>query len=306
MLNLRARQYEPAQARFSQRDSLKGSVASPRSLNAYLYCQNDAINFFDASGAAMVAVNMTDGGGGRKSDSSTSSFLQKGSQIIKTVASAAASAAAVAKAANDQALKKGLVNSILKESRDPVAQLQRVRENRAQAQATTPTVVGHSFLRSVKKFACMTQEEYDAGDEVYGSQLSSSTQSPTPQPTPKPTPQPGPAPSPTPPSAITSESGSRSIWKDLGDMWFGAESRITHQTEISSKTIFNAAFGDNMIADWFNFWSPVNIEVGAGERFVLSSSGDSSKTFSYYLERKFSMAINRIKIWIIRHGCLYT
>ena len=123
-------------------------------------------------------------------------------------------------------------------------------------------------------------------DEVYGSQLSSSTQSPTPQPTPKPTPQPGPAPSPTPPSAITSESGSRSIWKDLGDMWFGAESRITHQTEISSKTIFNAAFGDNMIADWFNFWSPVNIEVGAGERFVLSSSGDSSKTFSYYLEQR--------------------
>ena len=63
MLNLRARQYEPAQGRFSQRDSLKGWATSPRSLNAYLYCQNDAINFFDASGAAMVAVNMTDGGG---------------------------------------------------------------------------------------------------------------------------------------------------------------------------------------------------------------------------------------------------
>ena len=59
MLNLRARQYEPAQGRFSQRDSLKGWATSPRSLNAYLYCQNDAINFFDASGAAMVAVNMT-------------------------------------------------------------------------------------------------------------------------------------------------------------------------------------------------------------------------------------------------------
>ncbi len=171
MLNLRARQYEPAQGRFSQRDGLKGWATSPRSLNAYLYCQNDAINYFDASGATMVAVNMTDGGGGRKSNSSSSNLLQKAGQTIKSVVSAAASAAAVAKAANDQAL----VNSILKESRDPVAQLQRVRENRAQAQATTPTVVGHSFLRSVKKFACMTQEEYDAGSEVYGPQISNST-----------------------------------------------------------------------------------------------------------------------------------
>ena len=53
MLNLRARQYEPAQARFSQRDSLKGWSMNPRSLNAYLYCQNDAINFFDANGAVL-------------------------------------------------------------------------------------------------------------------------------------------------------------------------------------------------------------------------------------------------------------
>ena len=53
MLNLRARQYEPAQARFSQRDGLKGKKAVPRSLNAYLYCQNDAINFFDANGAVL-------------------------------------------------------------------------------------------------------------------------------------------------------------------------------------------------------------------------------------------------------------
>ncbi len=156
MLNLRARQYEPAQARFSQRDSEKGNAANARSLNAYLYCQNDAINYFDASGAAMVAVNMTDGGGGRKSNSSSSNLLQKAGQTIKSVVSAAASAAAVAKAANDQAL----VNSILKESRDPVAQLQRVRENRAQAQATTPTVTGRSFLRSTPLTACMTQEEY--------------------------------------------------------------------------------------------------------------------------------------------------
>ena len=95
MLNLRARQYEPAQARFSQRDSLKGWATSPRSLNAYLYCQNDAINFFDASGAAMVAVNMTDGGGGRKSSTSASpsTLFQKAGQTIKNVVSTAVSEA---------------------------------------------------------------------------------------------------------------------------------------------------------------------------------------------------------------------
>ena len=95
MLNLRARQYEPAQGRFSQRDSLKGWATSPRSLNAYLYCQNDAINYFDASGAAMVAVNMTDGGGGRTSSTSASpsSLFQKAGQTIKNVVSTAVSEA---------------------------------------------------------------------------------------------------------------------------------------------------------------------------------------------------------------------
>ena len=103
MLNLRARQYEPAQGRFSQRDSLKGWATSPRSLNAYLYCQNDAINFFDASGAAMVAVNMTDGGGGRKSDTSPSSFFRKVGQTIKTaVTQAASSAATLVKQVNEK------------------------------------------------------------------------------------------------------------------------------------------------------------------------------------------------------------
>ena len=56
MLNLRARQYEPAQGRFSQKDSEKGHVANARSLNAYLYCYNDGVNYFDASGAKPEAV----------------------------------------------------------------------------------------------------------------------------------------------------------------------------------------------------------------------------------------------------------
>ncbi len=162
MLNLRARQYEPAQGRFSQRDSLKGWAASPRSMNAYLYCLNDAINFFDASGAAMMAVNMTDGGGGRKSDTSPSSFFRKAGQTIKTaVTQAVSSAAAASEATQQSALTQAQVSSILKESRNPANVWEKVRSNRAQAQATTPTVSRNSFLRSTKTFACMAQEEYD-------------------------------------------------------------------------------------------------------------------------------------------------
>ena len=184
MLNLRARQYEPAQARFSQRDSLKGSAASPRSLNAYLYCQNDAVNFFDASGAAMVAVNMTDGGGGRKSDSSTSSFLQKGSQIIKTVASVAASAAAVAKAVNDQALANAQESSMFGVSSDPATVRHKARTNRVKAQTGTPTV------RSTKQGACMSQEEHDSFWKKLYNYLFPSSCAPqySPEPTPSPTP----------------------------------------------------------------------------------------------------------------------
>ena len=136
MLNLRARQYEPAQARFSQRDSLKGWATSPRSLNAYLYCQNDAINYFDASGAAMVAVNMTDRGGGKKSNSSSATLFQKAGQTIKNVVSTVASAAAVAKAANDQALANAQESSMFGVSSDPATVRHMARMNRAQAQAS--------------------------------------------------------------------------------------------------------------------------------------------------------------------------
>ena len=50
MLNLRARQYEPAQARFCQYDPLRGSVFAPQSLNRYLYCWNDPVDIIDPSG----------------------------------------------------------------------------------------------------------------------------------------------------------------------------------------------------------------------------------------------------------------
>ena len=184
MLNLRARQYEPAQGRFSQRDSLKGWVTSPRSLNAYLYCQNDAINYFDASGAAMMAVNMTDGGGGRKSNSSSSTLFQKADQTIKNVVSTAASAAAVAKAVNDQALANAQESSMFGVSSDPATVRHKARTNRVKAQTGTPTV------RGTKQGACMSQEEHDSFWKKLYNYFFPSSCAPqySPEPTPSPTP----------------------------------------------------------------------------------------------------------------------
>ncbi|MBR4428407.1 MAG: RHS repeat protein, partial [Clostridia bacterium] len=244
MLNLRARQYEPAQARFSQRDSLKGWSTEPRSLNAYLYCQNDAINFFDASGAAMMAVNMTDGGGG--TGRTTAAKIANAAQIQAAVSrvgviEANLSASAAATAANTHALTQAQVSSMLRESRDPAAVWQKARDNRAQAQAGMPAVSGNSFLRSIKLTACMTQEEYDAGAEIYGPQLSSNTPSPTPVPTPQPTPKPTPQPGPSPTTPVTRSEKARrnSSWKEIANTWFGAESRTTYQQNGSSETVFD-------------------------------------------------------------------
>jgi RHS repeat-associated core domain len=50
MLHLRARQYEPAMNRFSQKDTLRGNKESPSSLNRYAFVQNDPVNFVDPDG----------------------------------------------------------------------------------------------------------------------------------------------------------------------------------------------------------------------------------------------------------------
>ena len=52
MLNLRARQYEPALGRFSQKDIVRGQAISPMSINRYIYCINNPINLTDPSGKA--------------------------------------------------------------------------------------------------------------------------------------------------------------------------------------------------------------------------------------------------------------
>ena len=62
MLNLRARQYEPAMNRFSQKDIVRGQAASPLSLNRYGYCVNDPLNLVDPSGKAPTIMYAAMGG----------------------------------------------------------------------------------------------------------------------------------------------------------------------------------------------------------------------------------------------------
>ena len=50
MLNLRARQYEPALGRFSQKDIVRGQAGVPLSLNRYVYSFNSAPNCEDPNG----------------------------------------------------------------------------------------------------------------------------------------------------------------------------------------------------------------------------------------------------------------
>lgn len=56
MLNLRARQYEPAMMRFSQRDIVYGYAMNPQTLNRYTYCANNPILFGDPSGMSLRQV----------------------------------------------------------------------------------------------------------------------------------------------------------------------------------------------------------------------------------------------------------
>ena len=65
MIYLRARFYEPEMNRFSQKDLLKGEIISGTSLNRYVYCWNDPVNYVDRNGQIPTYnVSVTDSGGG--------------------------------------------------------------------------------------------------------------------------------------------------------------------------------------------------------------------------------------------------
>ena len=80
MIYLRARFYAPEMNRFGQKDTLRGNIADGISLNRYLYCQSDPVNFADYNGLQMVNVCVADGGGGGsfRNSQTYKSFLAEG------------------------------------------------------------------------------------------------------------------------------------------------------------------------------------------------------------------------------------
>lgn len=56
MINLRARQYEPALGRFEQKDIVRGTAGYPILLNRYLYCRNNGVNYIDPTGESILGA----------------------------------------------------------------------------------------------------------------------------------------------------------------------------------------------------------------------------------------------------------
>ena len=56
MLNLRARQYEPALNRFSQKDIYPANLLIPQSFNAYLFTYNSPVGFVDGDGLSAKSL----------------------------------------------------------------------------------------------------------------------------------------------------------------------------------------------------------------------------------------------------------
>ena len=94
MIYLRARFYEPEMNRFAQKDTLRGNIADGISLNRYLYCQSDPVNFADYNGLQMVNVCVADGGGSGNSSQKKTSIID---QVIAKASIAVSSAAVIAK-----------------------------------------------------------------------------------------------------------------------------------------------------------------------------------------------------------------
>ncbi len=54
-----ARWYDPAVGRFLQQDLWKGEIYEPLTLNRYLYCTNDPLNWLDYTGLIKVKVTIS-------------------------------------------------------------------------------------------------------------------------------------------------------------------------------------------------------------------------------------------------------
>ncbi len=104
MLNLRARQYEPAMNRFSQKDIVRGQAASPLSLNRYVYCVNSPVMHTDPSGMKSSIMEAAIGGitGITKAVTrSAKSVVANAKRSIKTLAFATNKGYAASKNSSD-------------------------------------------------------------------------------------------------------------------------------------------------------------------------------------------------------------
>lgn len=97
MINLRARQYEPAMGRFEQKDIIAGSAGLPSSQHRYTYVMNNSIMFVDPMGMQAVLgmqsvrVVCADGGGKIKAaEVKNTSFFSKVGDNIKNMVNSAA------------------------------------------------------------------------------------------------------------------------------------------------------------------------------------------------------------------------
>lgn len=61
---LRARWYDPSQARFINEDTFEGKTNSPQSLNHYAYVTNNPLRYIDPTGNMNMDIYETGGGGG--------------------------------------------------------------------------------------------------------------------------------------------------------------------------------------------------------------------------------------------------
>ena len=121
MVYLRARFYEPAMNRFSQKDIVRGSITAPNSLNRYTYVQNDPINFIDPSGQSLKSAwNMV-----KSSVTNTvKNIVSNPVQAVKSVAKAVVNAVThPIKTATNAAKSAGnAVRTIYNEVRTPDSQ----------------------------------------------------------------------------------------------------------------------------------------------------------------------------------------
>ena len=114
MIYLRARFYDPSMNRFSQKDALRGNINDGLSLNRYLYCENDPVNFIDSSGrslkSAFNSVKSAVSSGVKTAVNAVKSTATKAVSAVKSAASTAATAAKKAVTTAVNAVKNTVSN----------------------------------------------------------------------------------------------------------------------------------------------------------------------------------------------------